>query len=219
MTDAEEPAPRPLPDLIGSRYRIVSRLGVGGMGVVYKALDQKLNRSVALKALEDRRWHIPGAAARLRTEALAAASLDHPYVCKIYELVETTTDTYIVMEFVEGETLAAMLRRGVLPLLQTLQFGQEIAEGLASAHARGLVHRDVKPANVMVTPNGHVKLLDFGVAGADMASTPGDITHAQTPPLTLHAGTPHYMAPEHATGQPVTARADFFSLGVCSTNV
>ena len=214
MADAEEPAPRPLPDLVGGRYRIVSRLGVGGMGVVYKALDQKLNRSVALKALEDRRWHRPGAAARLRTEALAAASLDHPYVCKVYELVETVTDTYIVMEFVEGETLAAMLKRGVLPLLRTLQFGQEIAEGLGTAHARGLVHRDVKPANVMVTPNGHVKLLDFGVAGADVASTPADTTRAHTPPLTLHGGTPHYMAPEHAAGQPVTARADFFSLGV-----
>ena len=107
-----------------------------------------------------------------------------------------------------------MLKRGVLPLLQTLQIGREIAEGLANAHARGLVHRDVKPANVMVTPSGHVKLLDFGVAGADVESTPGDDTRTVPPQTTLHAGTPQYMAPEQAAGQPVTARADLFSLGV-----
>ncbi len=205
---------RPLPDLVGGRYRIVSRLGVGGMGVVYKAVDVQLNRAVAVKALEDRRLLIPGGSGRLRGEALAAASLDHPYICKVYELVETPADTFIVMEFVEGETLAAILKRGVLPLLHTLQFGREIAEGLANAHAHGLVHRDVKPSNVMVTPNGHVKLLDFGVAGADVSSTPSDHTRTQAPHLTVHAGTPHYMAPEQAAGQPVTARADLFSLGV-----
>ena len=156
---------------------------------------------------------MPGAASRLRTEALAAASLDHPYICKVYELVETPTDTFIVMEFVEGETLASMLKRGVLPLLQTLQFGREIAEGLANAHARGLVHRDVKPANVMVTPNGHVKLLDFGVAGADVESTAGETRRARCRRNSrLHAGTPQYMAPEQAAGQPVTTRADLFSL-------
>ena len=205
---------RPLPELVGGRYRIVSRLGVGGMGVVYKAIDTQLNRAVAVKALEDRRFLVAGASARLRTEALAAASLDHPYVCKVYELVETPTDTYIVMEFIEGETLASMLKRGPLTLPQTLQLGREIAEGLANAHARGLVHRDVKPSNVMVTPHGHVKLLDFGVAGADMASTPGDQTRTNAPQMTLHAGTPQYMAPEQAAGHPITARADLFSFGV-----
>src|ERR1043165_7676391 len=190
--DADE-APlsaRPLPDLIAGRYRIVSRLGVGGMGVVYKATDVQLRRSVAIKALEERRLHLPGAASRLRTEALAAASLDHPYICKVYELVETPAETYIVMEFVEGETLASMLKRGVLPLTQTLQLAREIAEGLANAHARGLVHRDVKPSNVMVTTHGHVKLLDFGVAGADVASRARDETHTLAPQMTVHAGTP-----------------------------
>ena len=203
-----------MPDLIGGRYRIVSRLGVGGMGIVYKALDVQLNRSVAIKALEDRRLLVAGSAERLRTEAKAAASLDHPYVCKVYELVETPTDTFIVMEYIEGETLASMLKRGPLPLPQVLQLGREIAEGLANAHARGLVHRDVKPSNVMVTPHGHVKLLDFGVAGADVAATPGDHTRTQLPQVTLQGGTPHYMSPEQAAGQPVTARADLFSLGV-----
>ncbi|HXT71107.1 MAG TPA: protein kinase [Vicinamibacterales bacterium] len=210
----EELSSRPLPDLIGGRYRIVSRLGVGGMGVVYKANDIQLNRAVAIKALEERRLNIPGAAMRLRTEALAAASLDHPYICKVYELVETPTDTYIVMEYIEGETLASMLKRGVLPLMQALQLGREIAEGLANAHDRGLVHRDVKPSNVMVTTHGHVKLLDFGVAGADVESTSRDITRTLSPQVTVHAGTPQYMAPEQAAGSPITTRADLFSLGV-----
>ena len=210
----EPPDSRPLPDLIAGRYRIVSRLGVGGMGIVYKALDVQLNRSVAIKALEDRRLLVAGSAERLRGEAKAAASLDHPYVCKVYELVETPTDTFIVMEYIEGETLASILKRGNLPIPQVLQLGREIAEGLANAHSRGLVHRDVKPSNVMVTPHGHVKLLDFGVAGTDVAATPADHTRTQLPQVTIHAGTPHYMSPEQAEGQPVTARADLFSLGV-----
>jgi serine/threonine protein kinase len=214
VSDDALPSSLPLPDLVGGRYRIVSRLGVGGMGVVYKAVDIRLNRPVAVKALEDRRVLMAGSAGKLRTEALAAASLDHPYICKVYELVETPTETFIVMEFVEGETLASMMKRGVLPLLQTLQFGREIAEGLANAHARGLVHRDVKPSNVMVTTHGHVKLLDFGVAAPDIESTPGEQTRTITPQITVHAGTPLYMAPEQAAGQPVTARADLFSLGV-----
>jgi serine/threonine protein kinase len=205
---------RSLPDLIAGRYRIVSRIGIGGMGVVYKATDTQLNRSVAMKALEERRLHLAGAAARLRAEALAAASLDHPYICKVYELVETPTDTFIVMEFVEGETLSSVMKRGVMPLPQALQFGREIAEGLANAHARGLVHRDVKPGNVMVTPHGHVKLLDFGVAGADVDRPSGDVTRTVDIQPTFHAGTPQYMAPEQAAGQPISARADLFSLGV-----
>ena len=213
--DVVDPSPRPLPDVIAGRYRIVSRLGVGGMGVVYKAVDLQLNRAVAVKVLEDRRLQLPGAASRLRAEALAAASFDHPYVCKVYELAETSTETFMIMEFVDGETLSSLLKRGVPPLLHTLQFAREIAEGLASAHARGLVHRDVKPANVMVMPNGHVKLLDFGVAGMDVESLSGEDTRTHLPvPTRLHAGTPHYMAPEQAAGQAVTTRADLFSFGV-----
>jgi serine/threonine protein kinase len=212
--DADPHAAGALPDLIAGRYRIVSRLGVGGMGVVYKATDLQLQRSVAIKALEERRLRLPGAHTRLRGEALAVASLDHPYICKIYELLETPTDTFIVMEFIDGETLASMLKRGTLPLAQTLQLGREIGEGLANAHARGLVHRDVKPSNVMVTPHGHVKLLDFGVAAADVESMPKDQTRTLAPQVTLHAGTPHYMAPEQASGHRITSRADLFSLGV-----
>jgi len=214
MSDDLNLGPRQVPDVLAGRYRIVSRLGVGGMGIVYKATDTQLNRSVAVKALEERRLHVLGAAARLRSEALAAASLDHPYICKVYELIETPADSFIVMEFVDGETLASMLKRGKLPVPQVLQLGREIAEGLANAHARGLVHRDVKPGNVMVTPHGHVKLLDFGIAGADVESTSRDETRTLSPQLTVHTGTPQYMAPEQAAGQPVTTRADLFSLGV-----
>ena len=214
MADEVLPSSRSLPDVIGGRYRIVSRLGVGGMGIIFKAIDTRLNRPVAVKAVEERRLLLPGGSNRLRTEALAAASLDHPYICKVFELVETPTEAFIIMEFIEGETLSSMLKRGPLPLLQTLQLGREIAEGLANAHSHGLVHRDVKPPNVMVTKHGHVKVLDFGIAGTDIESTPKDVTRTLSPQLTVHAGTPQYMAPEQASGQPVTTRADLFSLGV-----
>src|SRR5262245_40780750 len=213
MADEEFASPRSLPAIIGGRYRIVSRLGVGGMGIVYKATDSQLNRAVAIKAVEERRL-LAGGTSRLRAEALAAAPLDHPYICKIYVLVETPSETFIVMEYLEGETLASMLKRGPLPLLQALLLGREIAEGLANAHARGLVHRDVKPANVMVTSHGHVKLLDFGIAGADVESSPKDVTRTLSTQLTIHAGTPQYMAPEQVSGERVTTRADLFSLGV-----
>jgi serine/threonine protein kinase/Tol biopolymer transport system component len=195
-------------------YRIVSHAGAGGMGHVYKALDTRLNRPVAIKAIHDRRLRNGPAAGRLRTEALAAASLDHPYICKIYELIDTDEETFIVMEFVEGETLAAILRRGIPPLSHTVQWAVEIGEGLANAHARGLVHRDLKPSNVMVTPHGHVKLLDFGVARQDVSGTPDSDTRTSPGGVSSTEGTPQYMAPEQASGGAITTRADLFSLGV-----
>ena len=201
-----------LPDVIGRHYQVVARVGTGGMGVVYKAIDTRLNRAVAIKSIHDRR--LLDARDRLRSEALAAASLDHPYICKVYELIEDGSETYLVMEYVDGETLSSILKRRAPSITETVQLGCEIVEGLAAAHARGLVHRDVKPSNVMVTSHGHVKLLDFGLAQDDPVSTPGDET--RTPPSRhgSHAGTPHYMAPEQAVGEPVTARADLFSTGV-----
>jgi serine/threonine protein kinase len=122
------------------------------------------------------------------------------------------------MEYIEGETLSSILKRGVLPLMQTLQLGREIAEGLANAHARGLVHRDVKPSNVMVTTHGHVKLLDFGVAGSTSRARPRDETRTLSPQVTVHAGTPQYMAPEQAAGQPITTRAICSRLASSCTN-
>jgi len=206
--------PRLLPELIAGRYQRVAQLGVGGMGMVYKATDTRLGRAVAIKAIHDRRLLDRDAAQRLRAEALAAASLDHPYICKVYELVEDAGETFLVMEFVEGETLSSILRNGPPPLDQTLRIGREIAEGLAAAHARGLVHRDIKPSNVMITPHGHVKLLDFGLARADMETAPLEATRTSPASGTAYAGTPNYMSPEQATGAPVTSRADLFSLGV-----
>ena len=150
-------------ELIG-HYRVVASLGSGGMGVVWKAIDTRLNRPVALKAIRESDATSTDAILRLRAEALAAASLDHPYICKIYELLETGTATLVVMEFVEGENLGDILARRTPPLVDTLRWGSEIAEGLANAHARGIVHRDVKPTNVMVTAHNHIKLLDFGIA-------------------------------------------------------
>ncbi len=195
-------------ELIG-HYRVVGTLGSGGMGVVSKAIDTRLNRPVALKAIRDA--GNTDAVLRLRAEALAAASLDHPYICKIYELLETGAATIVVMEYVEGETLGDILARRTPALVDTLRYGSEIAEGLANAHARGLVHRDVKPSNVMVTPHNHIKLLDFGIARitAEAALTQSGLTLPGNTP-----GTPQYMAPEQALGRPVDGRADLFSLGV-----
>ena len=202
------------PERVAARYRLVGQVGAGGMGLVYKAIDTRLDRAVAIKAINRTRLEKPGSAEKLRLEALAAASLDHPYICRIYELIDEDTDTFIVMEFVEGETLAAMMQRGRMPLAEALRLASEIAEGLANAHARGLVHRDIKPANVMVTPHGHVKLLDFGIAQPDVAATPDAHTRTSPDAPLGHGGTPHYMSPEQATGAPVTARADLFALGV-----
>ncbi len=198
-----------LSELIG-HYRVVASLGSGGMGVVWKAIDTRLNRPVALKAIRESDATSTNAILRLRAEALAAASLDHPYICKIYELLETGTATLVVMEFVEGENLGDILARRIPPLVDTLRWGSEIAEGLAHAHARGIVHRDVKPTNVMVTTHHHIKLLDFGIARitGDAALTQSGLTLPGNTP-----GTPQYMAPEQALGRPVDGRADIFSLG------
>ena len=200
-------------ELIG-HYRVVSSLGSGGMGVVWKAIDTRLNRPVALKALRDTSAENTAAVLRLRAEALAAASLDHPYICKIYELLETGTATMVVMEFVEGETLGDILGRRIPPLVDTLRYGSEIAEGLANAHARGIVHRDVKPSNVMVTPHNHIKLLDFGIARITVKSdTETQLANGLTLPGDA-PGTPQYMAPEQALGRTLDGRTDLFSLGV-----
>lgn len=184
------------------------------MGLVYKATDTRLDRAVAIKAINRAKLSRHGTADRLREEALTAASLDHPFICRIYELIEEGNETYIVMEFVEGETLATMMQRGHLALAETVRLFSEIAEGLANAHARGLVHRDIKPSNVMVTPHGHVKLLDFGIAQPDVASGPEADTKTSADAQAGRGGTPQYMSPEQATGAPITARADLFSLGV-----
>jgi Tol biopolymer transport system component len=195
---------------LSDRYRVLSTVGTGGMGVVYKALDTSLNRPVAIKAIRPQSLD-DHAARRLRAEALAAASLDHPYICKVYELIETAHDTLIVMEFVEGETLASKLTRGVPPLEATLLMGSEISEGLAAAHARGVVHRDIKPSNLMITPHGHVKILDFGLAHPIDTDEGKRTTQTGSKSRT---GSPAYMSPEQARGLDILPASDLFSLGV-----
>lgn len=209
-----DPIPHVVPKIVGRHYRIESRVGIGGMGVVYRATDTNLNRPVAVKAIHEARYRDRDGRNRLREEAMAAASIDHPYICKVYELIEEANEAYLVMEFVEGETLTARLRRGIPSLAETVQIASEVVEGLATAHARGLVHRDVKPSNVMITKTGHVKLLDFGLAREDVIAMPTDRTRTSPSDASAYAGTPQYMSPEQAEGLPVTARADLFSVGV-----
>lgn len=192
-------------------YEILSAVGSGGMGVVYKAYDRRLQRPVAIKAINERELLDGNARTRLRSEALAAASLDHPFICRVYELVDTEHGLLCVMEFVEGETLDARLKRGPVEIAEALRLASEIAEGLANAHDRGIVHRDIKPSNVMLTPHGHVKLLDFGLAQA--FATPEGITRTSGDVTRPRAGTPAFMAPEQVLGQAVTAQTDLFSLG------
>jgi tetratricopeptide (TPR) repeat protein len=208
-------------------YDIVVSLGAGGMGEVFKARDSRLGRDVAIKVLPRQFAHDPVSRERLRREAIAAAALDHPYICKIFEIAEApgTDDPalpalYVVMEFVRGETLHARLSAGALPLGDALAVTGEIAEALEAAHARQIVHRDLKPSNVMLSSEGHVKVMDFGLAkdlSVDADQRTQTLAGALAGPLTgrgERVGTPAYMAPEQIVGDAVDARADIFALGV-----
>lgn len=145
-------------------YEILARLGEGGMGVVFQARDPRLDRQVAIKLLPPALAADPQAQERLRREAMAAAALDHPYICKIFEIGEEGDAVFLVMEYVPGETLDRRLRNGRMPLPETLRLAGEIAEALQEAHERGILHRDLKPSNIMLTQQGHVKVMDFGLA-------------------------------------------------------
>ncbi len=190
------------------RYRLLSLAGAGNMGAVYRALDLKLNRVVAVKtlpswlALDDRMRQ------RMRTEAFAIARLSHPHVCRLYDIESGGGEDFLVMEFVEGETLAARLARGVLPLSEALRIAWDIAGALAAAHAQDIIHRDLKPGNIMLTPAGAV-LMDFGLAktlrGPDKETT--TITG-------MVVGTAAYMSPEQARGETLDFRTDLFSFGL-----
>jgi serine/threonine protein kinase/Tol biopolymer transport system component len=196
--------------LIGStisHYRILDRLGGGGMGVVYKAVDLKLDRPVALKFLAGQRGASEESKQRFIREARAASALDHPNICTIYEIDETGDGAlFIAMALCEGETLRDRIERGPLPLAEAVGIAEQIAAGLARAHEKGIVHRDVKPANIMVAPDGRVKIVDFGIAKlADQSR----ITRAGAA-----VGTTAYMSPEQFHGEPADARTDVWSLGV-----
>ena len=198
-------SPSQLPSRIG-HYAIVRKLGEGGMGVVYAARDERLERSVALKTISSIA-DSDTARKRFWREARAAASVNHPNVCQIHEIGEDNGTLFIAMELLEGESLADRLRRGPLSVSDSVQVVLGMLAALSALHGRGLVHRDVKPSNVYLTPHG-VKLLDFGLARRDVAAT--DVTAALTQPG-LAIGTPRYMAPEQVSDEEVDARADLFA--------
>jgi TolB-like protein/tRNA A-37 threonylcarbamoyl transferase component Bud32 len=197
-------------------YEVLAKLGEGGMGVVYRARDPRLDRDVAIKVLTDRIASDPAAAARLAREARAASALDHPNIAAVYDVGETAGRPFIVMALLEGQTLGRRLDTPV-PMDEALSIAQQIAEGLQAAHARGIIHRDIKPANIFITSRGEVKILDFGLAKtADQTRGTDGTTHAGAPELTdagTAVGTAAYMSPEQARGEPVDERSDLFSTG------
>jgi eukaryotic-like serine/threonine-protein kinase len=198
-------------------YVLLERLGAGGMGEVYLGRDLRLDRKVALKCLLSSRAEDEHA--RIVHEARAAAQINHTNVATIHDVLDEGSRAYIVMEYVEGESLAARLRRGRVPLREALSIGRQLLSALAAAHAVGVVHRDLKPANVQITPSGAVKVLDFGIARTNpplfaSASALTESVHSQTDVPGGQAGTPAYMAPERMLGATADERADLYSLGV-----
>jgi Tol biopolymer transport system component/predicted Ser/Thr protein kinase len=203
------------------RYRVVEKLGQGGMGVVYKARDTLLGRFVALKALPPDSASNPGRRERFLEEAKAASALQHPGIVGVHDVVEAEGQHFIVMEYVAGETLEQRMGQRALPLSRGLRYAEQIADALARAHAAGIVHRDLKPSNVMVTEDDTAKILDFGLAKLTEAPFPGDeaptVSRGHAEPLTREgavAGTLAYMSPEQAAGKQVDTRTDVFSFGV-----
>jgi two-component system LytT family response regulator len=199
------------------RYRITGEIGQGGMGVVYRAVDTRLGREVALKVLRPGPSEDPELQRRLRKEAQAAAGLAHPGICVVYEIDEAEGLTFIAMELVRGEPLVAQLRQERPDPARAFAVAQEVAEALAEAHDRGVVHRDLKPSNVMVTESGHAKIIDFGLAKVFKPLDPIDSgvdtpVRGGTDPGRI-IGTAAYMSPEQVRGDPVDPRSDVFSFG------
>lgn len=207
---------RSIGHVVAERYRIERHIGSGGMGEVFLAVDSVLGRRVAVKVLPQESEADPTARERLRREARAAASLDHPFICKIHEVGESDGESFIVMEYIDGDTLHQLMASTTLPVRQVLDIAHALAQALEEAHNRGVTHRDLKPGNIMVTRQGHVKVLDFGLAKQVTAGSPADSTGGGTiltDPGT-RVGTPAYMSPEQILGGSVDPRSDIFSLGV-----
>ncbi len=197
-------------------YRILTQLGAGGMGVVYRARDENLERDVALKVLPAGAFADETARARFRKEALALSQLNHPHICTIYDVGEANGQAYIAMEYVEGRPLSSLVPHDGMPLENVVRYGAQIAAALQHAHDRGVVHRDLKSSNVIVTPDGRAKVLDFGLARRLEESKAGEATRSQGSMTQAGSvmGTLHYMAPEVLRGEPADARSDLWALGV-----
>jgi eukaryotic-like serine/threonine-protein kinase len=197
-------------------YCLLERIGKGGMGEVLLAEDTVLRRRVALKFLSEHLSSSAGARRRLAHEARAAAALDHPFICKTYETGERDGAPFIAMEYVEGQTLRQHLAEGPTRIDEGLRVALEIADALQYAHAHGIIHCDLKPANIMLTPDGHVKVMDFGLA-KDVRTAgggPGETHFTLSTATGMTPGTPAYMSPEQLLGQPLDARSDIFAFGV-----
>jgi serine/threonine protein kinase len=204
-------------------YEVVSAIGAGGMGEVYRARDTKLNRDVAIKVLPEAFASDADRLARFTREAQTLAALNHPHIAHIHGLEESGDVRALVMELVEGQDLTAYIARGPMPLPDALPIARQIADALEAAHEQGIVHRDLKPANVKVRDDGTVKVLDFGLARASSLETRGStggtlssptMTSPAVTAMGMILGTAAYMSPEQAKGRPVDRRADIWAFGV-----
>src|SRR5579864_6339917 len=208
-----------------SHYRILSTLGKGGMGVVYKAEDLRLGRIVAVKFLPESLANDRMAVERFQREARAVSALNHPNICTLYDIDDDNGNRFLVMEYLEGRTLRDRIAAGPLPADEALELAIQMADALDAAHSRGVVHRDIKPANIFVNTRGQIKIMDFGLAkvSAEMKGIEGAERGSEMPTAALDdlltspgstLGTVAYMSPEQARGEELDARTDLFSLGV-----
>ena len=199
-------------------YEVTAKIGEGGMGEVYRARDTKLDRDVALKVLPPAFTDDPDRLARFEREAKVLASLNHPNIGHIYGLEEAEGQKALVLELVEGPTLAERIAEGPIPVDEALPIATQIVDALEGAHEAGVIHRDLKPANIKVREDGTVKVLDFGLAKALESSVPGDSPSSSvSDPVTqigIAMGTAAYMSPEQARGKPVDKRTDLWSFGI-----